>query len=73
MLVWALVNDIKGDDSGRRFPSRTKVDIDLSRFLLRYDLHVIAVLVLFIIRGFMGEDRVDGHAFTQAPPYPFHF
>ena len=71
MLVWALVNDIKGHNSGRRFPARAEVDVDLSRFLLCDDLHVIPILVL-IIRGFVREDGVNGHTFTQALPYSFH-
>ena len=71
MLVRALVNDIKCHDSGRRFPPRADVDIDLHRSPSRHDLYVIPVLVL-IIRRLVWENGVNGHTFTQAFSYPFH-
>lgn len=67
MIAWALVNDIKRHNSGRRFPPRADVDVDLCGLLFRDDLHVIPV-----IPGLVRENCLGGHAFTQTFSYPFH-
>jgi len=72
MFVWTLVNDIKGENGGRRFPPGAEVDVESGRLLfLREHLHVITIFV-DIVRGLVREDCLDGDTFTQAFPYPFH-
>ena len=66
MFVRALVNDIKCQNSGRRFPPRPDVDVDRYRFL-----HAIPILGI-VIERLVRENGLDGHTFTQAFSYPFH-